>query len=122
LIALQKKIDGQSIANMDDVPWYSKIPSEPTPIPVLGPDVIDPRQMDLIRKQAELAAAGKPFGVRELPAVESVEKPAPVVEEKSAPAAEETVDPAKAERMRKREEALARKRAREAAADPEAGG
>src|SRR5215213_10807900 len=67
LIALQKKIDGQSLANMDDVPWYGVGPSDPTPIPILGPDIIDPRQMDIIRRQAELAAQGLPYGVREIP-------------------------------------------------------
>ena len=68
MIALQKKIDGQSIANGDDVPWYGAGPSEPTPIPILGPDIIDPRQMDMIRRQAENAASGAELlGVRELP-------------------------------------------------------
>ncbi|MBA3872729.1 MAG: NADH-quinone oxidoreductase subunit NuoB [Anaerolineae bacterium] len=75
LIALQKKIDGQSLANLDDVPWYGVGPSEPTPIPILGPDIIDPRQMDLIRRQAQLAAAGKPFGVRELPPLKPIGTP-----------------------------------------------
>ncbi|MCB9451678.1 MAG: NADH-quinone oxidoreductase subunit B [Anaerolineaceae bacterium] len=110
LIALQKKIDGQSLANLDDVPWYGVGPAEPAPVPVLGPDIIDPRQMDLIRRQAELAAAGKPFGVRDLPAPIKVEKAAP----KKAAAAKTTAatdDPEKAERLRKREAALARKRA-----------
>ena len=70
LIALQKKIDGQSIAELDDVPWYGVGPSEPTPVPILGPDIIDPRQMDMIRRQAEAAAAGyERTAVRELPAV-----------------------------------------------------
>lgn len=116
MIALQKKIDGQSLANMDDVPWYGVGPSEPTPIPILGPDIIDPRQMDIIRRQAELAAAGKPFGVRELPAPPKAE-PKKVAARAEAPvaAANEEVDPAKAERLRKREEALARKRAKQAA-------
>src|SRR5215510_4258095 len=104
LISLQKKIDGQSLANLDDVPWYGVGPSEPTPIPILGPDIIDPRQMDLIRQQAELAAQGKPFGIRELP--KPVEVAAPKVPAKAAAGA------AKAERLRKREEALARKRAK----------
>jgi NADH-quinone oxidoreductase subunit B len=45
LIALQKKIDTQSI---QEVSWYSKDPSEAIPIPVFGPDVIDPRQNALI--------------------------------------------------------------------------
>lgn len=52
LIALQEKIDQQSIAT---VPWYGK--GDPTadgvvPIPVLGPDLVDMRQLDIIRQQA----------------------------------------------------------------------
>jgi NADH-quinone oxidoreductase subunit B len=119
LIALQKRIDGQSLANHDDVPWYGVGPSEPTPIPILGPDVIDPRQMDIIRRQAELAAQGKAYGVRELPPFE-IKK---TIAAKATPAAaagpaaplSEEDEALKAERTRKRKEALARKLAREAA-------
>lgn len=69
MIALQRKIDGQSIANGDDVPWYGEAPAEPTPVPVLGPDIIDPRQMDMIRRQAEAAAESMALlGARDLPA------------------------------------------------------
>lgn len=118
MIALQKKIDGQSLANMNDVPWYGVGPSEPTPIPILGPDIIDPRQMDIIRRQAELAAAGQLYGVRDLPAPMLAGKAEAKTDGKgaaaAAPAQDAEVDPEKAERMRKREEALARKRAREA--------
>jgi len=53
LIALQKKIDGQSIRQ---VPWYRPGPSEPVPVPILGPDIIDPRQAPLLRKLAAEAA------------------------------------------------------------------
>ncbi len=129
LIALQRKIDGQSLANMDDVPWYGVGPSDPVPIPILGPDIIDPRQMELIRQQAERAAGAAGKGTRDLPAavmdigkprtvptVESVtaevkqEAGVPAVEApKAEPAAE--VDPEKAARIAKREAALARKRA-----------
>ncbi len=56
LIALQKKIDGQSIRT---VPWYRPGPSEPIPVPILGPDLIDPRQAPLLRKMAVEAAAKK---------------------------------------------------------------
>lgn len=117
LIALQKKIDGQSIANMDDVPWYGVGSSDPTPVPILGPDVIDPRQMEIIRRQAERAALGQPFGVRELPAPLEIAKPKAAVKAAATAGegAAEEIDPAKAERLRKREEALARKRAKEAA-------
>jgi NADH-quinone oxidoreductase subunit B len=52
LIALQEKIDQQSIAT---VPWYQK--NDPTagiyPIPLLGPDLIDVRQLDLIMAEGE---------------------------------------------------------------------
>lgn len=40
LMTLQKKIDRQSIRGAR---WYSKRPSEPIPVPILGPDLIDPR-------------------------------------------------------------------------------
>jgi NADH-quinone oxidoreductase subunit B len=48
LITLQKKIDTQSIKQ---VRWYSKESgSETIPVPVLGPDLMDPREYDAIRK------------------------------------------------------------------------
>jgi NADH-quinone oxidoreductase subunit B len=54
LIALQEKIDQQSIA---DVPWYRK--SDPMgdmiPVPVLGPDLVDLRQLPLIEAEAAKA-------------------------------------------------------------------
>lgn len=117
MIALQKKIDGQSLANLDEVPWYGVGPSEPTPVPVLGPDIIDPRQMELIRQQAQQAALEAPFGVRELPAWQN---PAELTQEAGvAETAQEDsgdgIDPAVAARIRKREEAMARLAARRAA-------
>lgn len=95
MIALQKKIDGQSIANGDDVPWYGAGPSEPTPIPVLGPDIIDPRQMDMIRRQAENAANNVDLlGARELPSTTQavVAKAQPKAETKQEVAAEVSTD------------------------------
>jgi NADH-quinone oxidoreductase subunit B len=47
LITLQKKIDKQSIKS---VRWYSKDPVDPIPVPVLGPDLIDPREYELIKE------------------------------------------------------------------------
>lgn len=50
LIALQEKIDQQSILT---APWYRKdTPSELVPVPILGPDLVDLRQLDIIREQA----------------------------------------------------------------------
>jgi NADH-quinone oxidoreductase subunit B len=51
LIALQKKIDGQSLANPNSVPWYGRGPSDEVPLPVLGPDIVDPRQVHILNRQ-----------------------------------------------------------------------
>lgn len=51
LIALQEKIDQQSIRS---VPWYRKnTPAEFVPVPVLGPDLVDLRQVEMIRQEAQ---------------------------------------------------------------------
>lgn len=47
LITLQKKIDQQSLKQ---VRWYQKGGTETVPVPILGPDIIDPRQYEIIRK------------------------------------------------------------------------
>lgn len=49
LIALKKKIEGESL---QEVSWYQKGPSEPIPIPVLGPDLIDMRKVALIHEKS----------------------------------------------------------------------
>jgi NADH-quinone oxidoreductase subunit B len=55
LIKLQEKIDKQSIS---DVRWYKQEASEPIPIPVLGPDLIDPRDIpEFAQKKAAVEAA-----------------------------------------------------------------
>jgi NADH-quinone oxidoreductase subunit B len=54
LITLQRKIDTQSIKR---VAWYGKEPILAIPVPVLGPDIIDPRQNELIVKQTQQKAA-----------------------------------------------------------------
>jgi NADH-quinone oxidoreductase subunit B len=56
LISIQRKMDGQSLTDHDSLPWYGVGPSDPTPVPILGPDIIDPRQMDMIRRKAEATA------------------------------------------------------------------
>ncbi len=55
-LTLQKKIESQSLRT---VPWYRSGESEAIPVPILGPDIIDPRQADLIRRHAEQAAASR---------------------------------------------------------------
>ncbi len=54
LNALQKKVMNEK---MSESGWYAKEPAKEVPIPVLGPDVFDPRKSELIfgetHKQAE---------------------------------------------------------------------
>jgi len=48
LIALQNKVKQESVK---ETGWYSKEPAVDVPIPVLGPDVFDPRKIDLIYEE-----------------------------------------------------------------------
>ncbi len=48
LIMLQKKIERE---NIPSTRWYQKEPVAAIPIPVLGPDLIDTRQLELIRME-----------------------------------------------------------------------
>lgn len=48
LITLQQKVDKEPIKGSR---WYSKEPVEAIPIPVLGPDLMDPRKYELIREE-----------------------------------------------------------------------
>jgi NADH-quinone oxidoreductase subunit B len=54
LIALQKKVDQESLKT---VRWYQKEAIEAIPIPVLGPDLMDPRKYQLIREHTQKMAA-----------------------------------------------------------------
>jgi NADH-quinone oxidoreductase subunit B len=48
LITLQKKVDTETIKGSR---WYGKDPVEEIPIPMLGPDLVDPRKFALIQAQ-----------------------------------------------------------------------
>jgi NADH-quinone oxidoreductase subunit B len=50
LISLQRKIDTQSLKT---VRWYRKEPIEAVPVPILGPDVFDPRQAQILKEIAQ---------------------------------------------------------------------
>lgn len=60
LIKLQEKIDAQSIRK---VPWYAAEASKPIPVPILGPDLIDPRDLPQISTMP--AKAQEPQGQSE---------------------------------------------------------
>ncbi len=53
LIRLQEKIDGQSLRS---VPWYRRESPAELPVPLLGPDLINPAQADLLRQRAAQAS------------------------------------------------------------------
>lgn len=57
LIKLQEKIDRQSLRS---VSWYRDAASEPVPIPLLGPDLVDPRDIPTFDqlKQAQMLDRG----------------------------------------------------------------
>jgi NADH-quinone oxidoreductase subunit B len=52
-IKLMEKIDKQSIKQ---VAWYGKEPIPGVPVPILGPDVIDPRQIPVIQSYNQAIA------------------------------------------------------------------
>jgi len=57
LLRLYAKIERQSVR---EVPWYQKGEAEAIPVPILGPDLIDPRRLPEIRARlAELRAQQK---------------------------------------------------------------
>lgn len=65
LMTLQEKISHQSIRT---VPWYQKdSPGEFVPVPVLGPDLVDLRQVDLIRENAEQAQDQAAVAIEDIP-------------------------------------------------------
>lgn len=57
LITLQRKIDAQSIKA---VRWYRKEEIAEIPVPVYGPDIIDPRQIEIIKQQTRQQPAAEP--------------------------------------------------------------
>jgi NADH-quinone oxidoreductase subunit B len=56
LMTLQKKIDQQSLKQ---VRWYRPGTSEAIPVPVLGPDLIDPRDMELMARKGQIEPAAE---------------------------------------------------------------
>lgn len=51
LITLQKKVEGETIKSAR---WYGRRPIPAIPVPVLGPDLMDPRKYAEIREHAQL--------------------------------------------------------------------
>lgn len=54
LMKLQEKIDSESIAT---VRWYGKDDIPAIPVPLLGPDILDPRDYEIIKQETSKPAA-----------------------------------------------------------------
>ena len=67
LIALQKRIDTQSIKQ---VSWYQKGDVPAIPVPILGPDIMDPREFAQIKKISQEKLAAQTAAVAEAAAGE----------------------------------------------------
>ena len=57
LITLQEIIDKETLKN---APWYKKGAGVPIPVPVLGPDLMDPRKYEEIARQTNAPAPSLP--------------------------------------------------------------
>ncbi|MEN6570469.1 MAG: NADH-quinone oxidoreductase subunit B family protein [Anaerolineaceae bacterium] len=62
LMTLQKKVETESIATS---PWYSK-KAEPVPVPLLGPDLIDLKKIDLFPIQIPVESQPEPPAASEV--------------------------------------------------------
>ena len=113
ILKLHEKVKRQSIMS---VPWYQKGTSDYIPVPVLGPDIFDPRQIQLIKehtlakaKVATPAPAAAPKAAPVAAADAPSEAAAPAAPAEAAPAAGSMSDKAK-ERIEQAKARLAAKR------------
>lgn len=83
LLKVHQKVERQSIVK---VPWYQKDNSGFVPVPVLGPDIFDPRQVSLIKQTTMKGVAAKPAPAKAAPAP-AAPKPAAAPAPVAAPVA-----------------------------------
>ena len=83
LLKVHQKVERQSIVK---VPWYQKDNSGFVPVPVLGPDIFDPRQVSLIKQTTMKGVAAKPAPAKAAPAP-AAPKPAAAPAPAAAPVA-----------------------------------
>ena len=77
LLKLHEKVERQSITS---VPWYRKGSSEAVPVPILGPDLFDPRKVQVIKEHTLGSAAA----VKSAVASKARLQPQPMAEEVKA--------------------------------------
>ncbi len=81
LLKLHEKVERQSIMT---APWYRKEHSEYVPVPRLGPDIFDPRQVELIKEYTLKAQAGPAEGAEKAAAGPKAKGPAQLSEKARA--------------------------------------
>ena len=108
ILKLHEKVKRQSIMS---VPWYQKGTSEYVPVPVLGPDIFDPRQIQLIKEHtlAKAKVATPAPAAAPVAAAAPVEATAPAAPAEAAAPAASMSDKAK-ERIEQAKARLAAKR------------
>ena len=108
ILKLHEKIKRQSIMS---VPWYQKGTSDYIPVPVLGPDIFDPRQIQLIKEHtlAKAKVATPAPAAAPVAAAAPVEATAPAAPAEAAAPAASMSDKAK-ERIEQAKARLAAKR------------
>jgi NADH-quinone oxidoreductase subunit B len=82
LMKLQEKIDKESITK---VRWYRKDEIPAIPVPLLGPDLIDPRENALIKEVASKPAAPKPAAAAHAAPPAAAQQPAAAAQPAAAP-------------------------------------
>ncbi|MCW5873433.1 MAG: NADH-quinone oxidoreductase subunit NuoB [Anaerolineales bacterium] len=73
LMKLQEKIDSESITT---VRWYGKQDIPAIPVPLLGPDILDPRDYDIIKQETSKPAAAPVAAAPATPAAPAAAAPA----------------------------------------------
>lgn len=109
ILKLHEKVKRQSIMS---VSWYQKGTSEYVPVPILGPDIFDPRQIQLIKEHTlakAKVATPAPAAAPKAPVAAAAEATAPAAPAEAAPAAGSMSDKAK-ERIEQAKARLAAKR------------
>lgn len=99
MMKLHEKVDRQSITK---VPWYRKETSDAIPVPLLGPDIFDPRQVQLIKEYTLAKPESAADGEKRRGSGEKREAAAPVA---LSDAAKERIAQAKARAAAKRQTA-----------------
>jgi NADH-quinone oxidoreductase B subunit len=131
LIMLQKKIDGEKIdipalGRKGNTPWYRGDVERDIPIPVLGPDLIDLRTVEMAAERTALGLLEQHEAQLTKPAKIPAPQPEPEPEESAAPAAAPAASAVKAPskidliRAKARGESLPAAGAAAPAAEPQA--